>query len=147
MVTKSFSIEDGNLNQASLITSRSRDYVDVDLAFDVNNVGDLYKKNDAAAVKQSVKNIILTTYYEKPFKPLYGSNIRELLFELFETGLAHDVDLRIRGAIQRWEPRAKVERIDVKPLENQNALFVNLYFSIVNTDEQVELNVTVTRLR
>ena len=83
MVTRRvLSTEDGNLQKSVLISSRSVDYVDIDLAFANRPSGDVYKKRDAAAVKQSIKNILLTNHYEKPFQPFFGSNLRGMLFEL-----------------------------------------------------------------
>ena len=85
MVTKAFSIEDGN-QSSSLLTSRSTKYSDIDLLFANKLSGDIFKKVDAAAVKQSVKNIVRTRKGEKPFNPEFGSNIGDFLFELADEG-------------------------------------------------------------
>ena len=58
--TRVLSKEDGNLNSVSIVTSRNRVYLDIDLLFDVNSNGEIFKKRDAAAVKQAVKNLIQT---------------------------------------------------------------------------------------
>jgi hypothetical protein len=58
-------------------------YSDLDLLFKAHPIsGDVTVKTDADAVKRAVKNIVLTNYYERPFKPSLGGNIRGLLFEL-----------------------------------------------------------------
>lgn len=145
-MARSFSIEDGNL-QSSIIGTRSRDYSDVDLTFNTNTINDVYKKLDAAAVRQAVKNVILTSYHEKPFRPYFGTNVRDLLFELFDQGLVNDIDLRIRTAIQNYEPRAKIEDIVVRELQDDNALHVTIVFSVKNTGEKVTLTTSITRLR
>jgi hypothetical protein len=59
MVTRAFAVEDGNLNTTSLVTSRNRLYKDIDLTFAKKPSGEIYKKTDAAAVKQAVKNSII----------------------------------------------------------------------------------------
>jgi hypothetical protein len=59
MVTRAFAVEDGNLNTTSLVTSRNRLYKDIDLTFAKKPSGEIYKKTDAAAVKQAVKNLII----------------------------------------------------------------------------------------
>ena len=64
MPVRSFAIEDGNLNKATLVVSRSRVYKDIDLSFAKRPYGDVYKKTDAAAVKQAVKNLLLTNSTE-----------------------------------------------------------------------------------
>ena len=145
-MARSFSIEDGNL-QSSITGSRNRKYSDVDLTFNTNTINDVYKKLDAGAVKQSVKNILLTSYHEKPFRPYFDTNLNDILFELFDQSLMNDIDLRIKTAIQNYEPRAKIEDISVTELRDINALYITIIFSIVNTGEKVTLTTTITRLR
>ena len=69
MAQKAYSIEEGNLQSKSIITTRQRVYSDLDLTFARATNNDVFKKNDAAAVKQSIKNILLTNTLEKPFLP------------------------------------------------------------------------------
>ena len=66
-MSRVFSIEDGNLQSRSLVTSRNKLYSDIDLTFAKRPSGDVYKKTDGAAVKQSIKNLMLTNLGEKPF--------------------------------------------------------------------------------
>lgn len=145
-MTRAFSIEDGNL-QSSILGSRSKNYSDIDLAFTVKNDNDVYKKTDANAVRQSVKNIILTSYHEKPFNPTFGTDIRDMLFELLDQPLVNDIDFKIKAAITNFEPRANIEHIEVASLPDSNALHVTILFSIRNTTEVVTLETTITRLR
>ena len=63
-MSRVFSQEDGNLQVQPVNTSRSVSYKDIDLTFAAKASGDVFKKNDAAAVKQSVKNVILTNFGE-----------------------------------------------------------------------------------
>jgi len=60
MPVKAFSIEDGNANIKSLIGARKASYLDMDLSFAAKPAGDLYKKSNAAAVKQAVKTLLMT---------------------------------------------------------------------------------------
>ena len=58
-------------------------YKDLDLAFTAHPItGDVATKSDSDAVRRAVRNIVMTNYYERPFKPSLGGNIRGLLFEL-----------------------------------------------------------------
>ena len=70
-MSRVFSQEDGNLNTAAIITSRKKVYKDIDLTFAVRTMGDVFKKTDAASVKQAVKNLLLTNQIEKKFKTYY----------------------------------------------------------------------------
>ena len=80
MPSRAFSIEDGNLATASVNVARKKTYKDIDLSFAKRLDGDIFKKTDAAAVKQSVKNILLTNFAEKPFLPNFGGDLNSFLF-------------------------------------------------------------------
>lgn len=146
MAVKAFSIEDGNLS-ASIITSRNKKYTDIDLTFTAKPSGDIYKKFDAAAVKQSVKNLLLTSRYEKPFQPNFGANLNSALFALdtdYDPDFIQDL---IADAIAKYEPRARVLEISLNLLPETNALDATIVFQVVNTDEVVSVDVSLTRLR
>ena len=146
MAVKAFSIEDGNLS-ASIVTTRNKKYSDIDLTFTAKPSGDIYKKFDAAAVKQSVKNLLLTSRYEKPFQPNFGANLNSALFALdtdYDPDYIQDL---IADAIAKYEPRARVLEISLNLLPETNALDATIVFQVVNTNETVSVDVSLTRLR
>lgn len=147
MVTKAFSIEDGNINRATLVTSRRRVYSDIDLSFENRPSGDIYKKVDVAAVKQSVRNILLTNHGEKPFEPFFGANLRSLLFELTSPTLEEDINSAVRTALRNYEPRAVIQRVIVQSSPDYNSIWVTVEFRIINTAETLSVEVDLTRLR
>lgn len=145
---KSLSIEDRNLNKSSIVTSRSRAYSDIDLLFLPKRNGDVYKKSDAGAVKQAIKNLILTNNFEKPFLPYYGGNIAGLLFELADDELNPIfIEDNIRIAIENYEPRAEVLNVFADLQADNNTLNVRLVFKIISTQETVTLDTSISRLR
>jgi len=146
-MSKAFAVEDKNLNQASIIVSRSRLYRDIDLSFTVKPSGEIYKKVDASAVKQSIKNLLLTNHFEKPFLPLYGGNLRDLLFELAHSSISEEITSNITRAIESYEPRAKIVDIRVDNRADYNSIGVTVEFRIVNTEETVIFTTTLVRLR
>jgi phage baseplate assembly protein W len=146
MVAKAFSIEDGNLSK-SLVSTRVRDYVDVDLTFEHRPSGDVYKKTDAAAVKQAVKNLLMTSKYEKPFQPNFGANLNSALFGLdteFDPEFVQDL---IMDAIENYEPRARVLSVTVNTDGDNNSVDATILFQVVNTNETVSVEVNLARLR
>lgn len=147
MVTRAFAVEDGNLNTTTLVTSRNRLYKDIDLTFAKKPSGEIYKKTDAAAVKQAVKNLLLTNKYEKPFQPEFGGDLNNLLFELVDNNTVYEIDGAIREAIKRYEPRARVRQVATNLQPDANSISVTITFQIVNTEEVVTLDTTITRLR
>ena len=146
-IRRVLSTEDGNLQKSTLISSRTVDYLDIDLTFAKRPSGDIYKKRDAAAVKQSIKNLLLTDFYEKPFQPFFGGNLRAMLFELADEDTEDEVEENIRNAINKYEPRAEILTISVNVLPDQNDMRVSVYFKIISTEETVTFTTNLSRLR
>jgi phage baseplate assembly protein W len=147
MATRAFSVEDGNLNSRSIITTRNKLFSDIDLTFSKRPSGDIFKKVDAAAVKQAVKNLLLTNAFEKPFQPTFGGNLNALLFELVDDESSHEIENVIVETITRFEPRAKVISVVANVEPDYNAVAVTVTFQVVNTEEVVTFETTLTRLR
>lgn len=146
-MSRVFSIEDGNLQSRSLVTSRNKLYSDIDLTFAKRPSGDVYKKTDGAAVKQSIKNLMLTNLGEKPFNPYFGGGLSDLLFELADNDLNILLEDQIIAAIENWEPRAKLISIVPNIQPDNNTARVKIVFQILNTSEEVVFETTVARLR
>jgi len=146
-IRRVLSTEDGNLQKSTLISSRAVDYLDIDLTFAKRPSGDIYKKKDAAAVKQSIKNLLLTDFYEKPFQPFFGANLRAMLFELADEDTEDEVEENIINAINKYEPRAEILTITVNVLPDQNDMRVSVYFKIISTQETVTFTTNLSRLR
>jgi phage baseplate assembly protein W len=147
MVTKAFAVEDGNLNTRSITTSRNKLFSDIDLTFAIKPSGEIYKKLDAAAVKQAVKNILLTNQFEKPFQPTFGGNLNNILFELVDNDTVFEIENTVKQAIARYEPRALVQRVITNLQPDANSISVTVRFQVVNTQEIVTVDATITRLR
>ena len=144
---RAFAAEDGNLSTSNLISTRAVDYLDIDLTFAKKPSGDIYKKKDAAAVKQAVKNLVQTNFYEKPFQPFFGTDVRGLLFELADEDTEDEVRSNIIRAIETYEPRAQILDLAVKATPDAHDLAVTLTFRILNTEEVVTFSTTLSRLR
>lgn len=147
MVSKAFSVEDGNLNSRSLVTNRKKLFSDIDLSFTAKPSGDVYKKVDVGAVKQSVRNILMSNHGDKPFQPLFGANLRDLLFDLAEPELAQDINRYVRAAIGNYEPRAAIQQITTRIDTDRNSVAVGVQFSIINSTEIATVEVQLARLR
>lgn len=146
-MAKAFSIEDGNLQNKPIITSRTSDYKDIDITFRASTSGDVYKKSDAASVKQAIKNILLTTKGEKPFNPNFGGNMYSALFSLSTDYSKSEIENNIRNIIQAYEPRARILGIDALSRPDQHSLAVTVKFQVVNVIDTLLVNIDLTRLR
>lgn len=146
-MAKAFSIEDGNLQSQISVSVQRSQYSDIDLMFTPKPSGDIYKKLDAAAVKQSVKNLLLTNFYEKPFEPNYGGNLNAFLFALDAEFNESEVKRRVFNAIENYEPRARALACDAKINGANNSISVSVLVRVVSTNEEVNVNVSLTRVR
>tara|TARA_B110000503_G_scaffold127576_1_gene197470 strand:+ start:267 stop:683 length:417 start_codon:yes stop_codon:yes gene_type:complete len=130
-------------------TTRQKEvYSDIDLAFLAHPItGKLSRKINRDAVKQSVKSLIMTDFYERPFKPLIGCGIRQLLFENFHPAIVQEMKLAISEVIDNYEPRAELISVDVDARPDANALSVSIVFYVINDSEPVVLDVILERIR
>tara|TARA_B100002019_G_scaffold178820_1_gene154421 strand:+ start:535 stop:975 length:441 start_codon:yes stop_codon:yes gene_type:complete len=142
-----FSLEDGNLSKKPITTSQTRTYTDIDLSFKKKNNGELFKKTDAESVKQAVKNLLLTNFGEKPFSPFFGGNLNDFLFNLSEEFDDMEIEDAVAEAISAQEPRAVLRQVKSKIDPDNNNVRVTVSFQVISTQQPVELNVTLARLR
>ena len=127
-------------------------YRDFDLSFRRHPAtGKLIIKKDDEAVKQSVKNLVLTNRYERPFQPEFGGDIRSRLFDNFDTMLSDDYENMIKTTIQNFEPRASldtgVQPIKVTQARDQNGMTVQIRFRNVASLNDVVLDINLNRVR
>jgi len=84
-------------------------YSDIDFIFKSTLSKDLSIKYDGDSIKQSVKNILLTNKFERPWNPNFGVNLRDLLFENPDSPnfffLREEQETEIRRQIAAYEPR------------------------------------------
>jgi phage baseplate assembly protein W len=146
MATK-LSAEDGYLGVSTLIGTRTKLYKDIDLTFANKPSGEIYKKEAAAAVKQAVKNLMLTNHFEKPFQPLFGGNLRDMLFDLADDDAEEDIEERIKNAISVFEPRAQALNVTATATPDRNSIRVTVEFRVINTQETVTVSTVLARLR
>tara|TARA_B100000287_G_C20544148_1_gene745867 strand:+ start:451 stop:876 length:426 start_codon:yes stop_codon:yes gene_type:complete len=128
--------------------SATRIYKDLDLDFGRNVVtNDVNKLTDAEAIKRSVRNLINTNHYDRPFNPILGSNVRDLLFEPYTELTAASLSYKIREIIDLYEPRVEITGLAVNPQEDSNSYYMRLEFIIVGTQEPVVVETFLERLR
>ena len=111
----------------------SRVYKDLNLNFTTNPVtSDVTTVTDVNAVKRSVRNLLLTNHYDRPFHPEIGSNVQALLFENFGPITGNQLARQIEELIVNFEPRANVESVECFPVPDTNTYDVRIYFYVEN---------------
>ena len=121
----------------------SKIYSDIDFTFTKKQVtGDVALSYDDQAVIRSVRNLLSTRNYERPFNPDLGSSLDALLFENISPLVANSIKNEISRMIGNYEPRANIKDIVVNSQPDKNAYNVTLSFYI----ENATLPTTVTLL-
>lgn len=111
------------------------------------NSGALASLTNDEAVKNSIKNLILTNQGERFYQPLIGSQIRAMLFEPFSVTTKNTIEQLIREAINNYEPRAQLHDVRVDDDIDRNGVYVTIVFSIINIPTPVNLNLFLSRVR
>lgn len=123
-------------------------YSDLHKDLTVNPIsGDLALKRDEEAVKESIKNLVLTDRGERLMQPYIGGNIRAMLFENNTPAVIKMIQERIRTTIETYEPRASLIDVNVLSSIDDNAVKVDIYFYINNVTTPISLTVFLERTR
>ena len=133
--------------KASTIGKKSV-HTDLDLLFKPNPMtGDINPIKDIEAIKNSVKNLIMTNFQERPFQPEIGSGVRGLLFELADPITMHDIEMAIGRTIENFEPRVVLQDVTINDDLDNNAYNVSITFQILATEQIGTATIILERLR
>ena len=126
-----------------------KEYVDLDLFFGrKSSNSDIQDLTNVKSVKRSIRNLILTNHFEKPFHPEIGSGVRDMLFENMTPVTAHILARKVEDVILNFEPRARLVGVRGEPILDRNTYEVTIEFYVVNQPtELVDLSVMLERLR
>lgn len=121
-------------------------FSDIDATFNLNPAtNDLMLSKDVQAVNRSLRNLLLTNHYERPFHPELGSNIRKMLFEADISLTANFMQKEIYNVIQNFEPRVNLISVDIQTLPDQNAIIVNISYYLTNSTTPTTLQIPFQR--
>jgi phage baseplate assembly protein W len=120
--------------------------------FDINMknhpiTGDIVLKYDLNAIKRAVMNLVMTNYYERPFKPSLGANLRGKLFELNDAPNRIVLEDELKELLNTFEPRATFNNIMTSPDINENALNITIMFTVRNSPQPHSLDLILERVR
>ena len=137
---------------AGSVTNKSKKsvkiYKDLNLDFQQNTATkDIQKIEDVESVKRSVRNLVSLNYYEKPFHPEIGSNIRGLLFENITPQISHYIGKQLELLIRNYEPRCRLVNVENMPDLDKNGYSVSVSFYVVNVSNPVVVETFLERLR
>ena len=123
-------------------------FSDIPISFTAHPItGNVKKSINRDAVKNSVRNIILTNHGERFFKPKFGGNVTSKLFENASKFTEFNTARSIRIALANYEPRAEIIKVKVTANPDTNNLTVSLKFRVTNDPEPITLDVLLERIR
>jgi len=135
------------LGRKSAVVSQRKPYSDLDvsLARDVTN--DIAPLKDIDAVKAAVKNLVLTSFGERPFQPNLGSAIKSLLFEPADRISIAILRKSIVDVLRKNEPRIDSITIEVKDESENNRYVIDLGFRVISLNQEVDISFYLQRVR
>ena len=121
-------------------------YTDIDINMTLHPQSkDVILKYDINAVKRSLKNLLSTNHYERPFRPSLGTNFSTMLFEMADVTNARVMEQTVKDMIGKFEPRASVSNVFINVI--RNSIDLTILFTILNSPEPQELNLILERIR
>ena len=137
----------GDLEQAKIV-SKKKPHRDLDLSLKIHPIRkDIIPLKDDAAIKNAIRNLLVTNFYERPFQDDLGANLRGLLFE--PAGVLTNIQLRdnIRFCIEKYEPRVRVNSIDITDVVDENRYIIKVIFTIKEFSTKDSVEIVLRRLR
>lgn len=130
------------------INRKSRQFSDINLLFSIHPAtADINKKFDEEAIKASVKNLISTRNYERPFHPEIGCQVYSLLFNNFNSITKQVMKRTISDVIEKFEPRVQLLDVIIRERPDNNAVDLDVIFRVINTEKPITLRTAITRVR
>ena len=133
--------------------TRKHDYTDLDLDFLRHpTTGDVVKKTGIDAIKRSIRNLILTNFYDRKFRSYIGSNATKILFDKINVFTATFLKDAIVEVINNFEPRVKLHEdvndgVVVTVNADSNGYDVTIMFTVINTGAPVTISMFLERIR
>lgn len=131
-----------------VINRKTRQYTDLSLLFKSHpSTKDVTVRTDEDAVKASIRNLISTNNYERPFHPEIGCQIFGLLFENINPLSMQIMKQTVIDVIQKFEPRATIIDVIVGDNSDRNSISVDVIFKLINSEKPITIKTAISRVR
>lgn len=123
-------------------------YMDIPTDFSVNMfTGDLNVVYDIDVIKQSILNLVKTTFYSRVNEPQLGCSVNTSLFDMLDSITINEIDNSIREVIANYEKRANVNSVSVQENIPQKSVLITVYFTATISSELHNVTLTLKRFR
>lgn len=130
------------------LTKQKEYYSDFSADFKKNPVtNDVSVIRNENAVKQSIRNLILTDRGERPFQPRIGSKVKQMLFENVNPFTMRMIETLAKETIMNYEPRANVIAVEATGSSITGSITLTILFTVINRSEPVTLDIILKRER
>jgi phage baseplate assembly protein W len=117
----------------------SRSFKDLSFNFTKNPItNDIVVLKNEEAIKQSVKNLVLTKLRERPFRPELGTDSTSYLFELNRNIASNELLQQIELVLETYESRIILQRIDVDTDDSLHSFDISIEYLIVGLPPEVQ---------
>ena len=132
----------------SSIVARRKQYTDLDLSLKLHPIRkDIIPLKDDVAIRNAVKHLLVSNFFERPFQPTLAANLRGLLFEPADTITKNALRRAITRVLKVHEPRIQLFNVIIEDLADQNAYRISVVYNIKEFDTQQEVEIKLQRLR
>lgn len=98
--------------------------------------GSIVLESGHADVEKSMRVILSTAIGERPMRPAFGCGIWDLLFEPINANTLGLMEDAVREAMARWEPRARIDDVEVRPHEDEvGAVVIRIGYTLRSTND------------
>lgn len=108
-----------------------------------NGTGGVRMSAEARNIQESITVILGTKPGERQRLPEFGCRIHELMFAPNNSATGTLVARHVRTALERWEPRIEVTRIDAEPGAS-GVMRVSVAYRIKSNQQLQELDLLIT---
>ena len=123
-------------------------YSDLDLTFRKLPVtNDVALSYDEQAIVRSIRNLLLTGFYERPFQPKLGSNLNKLLFEPADQLTSNLIESEVKNVISNFEPRVTINTITATASPDENSFNLSMTFFVGNNTRATSVTLLLQRSR
>jgi phage baseplate assembly protein W len=128
----------------------TNNYPDADLDLDFlrnPTTSDVVRKTGEEAIKRSVRNLIFTNFYDRPFRSYIGCSVRQILFENMGPLTETFLETAIRDVINNFEPRVRLISVKVSADFDRNGYSAGLEYIINNRETPIITSLFLERIR
>ena len=113
----------------------SKSFKDISATFQIYSLNrDLIQLKNTNAIARSIRNLIMTIPGERPFNPILGSGVPNLLFETMDKITASTIRSEIVNSIENFEPRVELNEVIVTENPDDNQFDVQIQYYVVGID-------------